>query len=189
MTARTPLESGQHHQVGSNHPVPAARSLGEFSLERVGDDVILFDPASMHYHTLNDLAYRVWRLCDGRNSISDIKAGIEESGATAHVESVRLAVIQLADAGLLSGSAPVGDIRIQRRTVLRMAAAGTVVAIGLPIVSSITAPHAAAQNSTCTSNAQCTQNNSCCCLNPGHPEGTCRGIPACHNQGLQCFGE
>jgi hypothetical protein len=195
MTEQTPLERGQFFQASARMPVPAARSLDDFSLELVGHDVILFDPVSRHYHTLNDVAFQVWRLCDGQNSIEVIQARLEQSGLTVHIESIRLAAAQLIEAGLLAEGIPEGDLRVQRRKVLRMAAAGTIAAVGLPLVSSITAPHAAAANSaTCgffpDGYRGCgnTGNDTCCCPTSPPNVGNCRNPNGCVVNGVsQCL--
>lgn len=70
----TPFEP---NDMESPTPIPAARSLTEFSMERVGDDVVLFDCALNRYHTLNLVAFDIWRQCDGHRSIAMIGHSVE----------------------------------------------------------------------------------------------------------------
>lgn len=111
-------------------------------------ELLLHDSALGHFHTLNATAASVWRLCDGRHSANDIAAA---SGLDRAVAG--LALDQLADLGLLAVSpAPSGLTR--RDVVRRLAAAGAIGAIALPVIGSTTAG-AVGAGSACAGNANC----------------------------------
>lgn len=171
MDERYQVESEPIQEFAANAPVPAARPLSDFSTERVGDDVVVYDVKRIQYHTLNNVAYEIWRLCDGQRSIVEIGVVLASQRAEEiHCESIALATAQLEDAGLLNAQTQTFDVRIQRRRVLKLAAAGVITAVGVPVVVSITAPEAAAAN-TCLS---CPPGQSCC------PDGFC-GKPGTGN--------
>lgn len=151
--------SRENHDVAYAAPVPAARSLNEFCTERVSDDVVLFDTALDRYHTLNSLAFDIWRLCDGTRSIHEIEIALDRK--TTSTEAVAAAVAQLGESGLLQASEDDFDAAMHRRRLLKLAAAGAIGAVGIPVVASITRPSPAAA-------ASC----------PGEPCGPV-GSPAC----------
>jgi hypothetical protein len=142
--------------------VPAARPMSDFSLERVADEVVLFDAEFTRYHTLNGVAYDVWRLCDGRRTLSEIASNVDRGDAMLDV--IAATVEQLGEGGLLQAPETHFESTLRRRAVLKLVAAGAVAAIGLPVVSSITAPDASAANSgSCTSTKECPPGRCCCC--------------------------
>jgi coenzyme PQQ biosynthesis protein PqqD len=64
-------------------------------VSRRGDDVvILLDPVSGEYFTLDDVGGRIWELCDGSTSIDQIVAAIAEE-YDASAEQVRTDVDEL----------------------------------------------------------------------------------------------
>lgn len=119
--------------------VPAARPLSEFTVERVGDELIIFDGETMHYHTLNASASRIWRQCDGVTSVTVMAA---ELGMP--VEIVERSIAELGEAGLLQSAHGSWDAAVSRRRAAKVVAAGLVGAVGLPVIKSITVPDAAA---------------------------------------------
>jgi len=122
--------------------------LSNFCSERVGDGIIVYDPETIRYHTLNAMAYDVWRFCDGQRTVHEIAGAVASLHPETHVEGVTLAVEELGEAGLLAVPGETFDARIQRRAVLKMAAAGVIGALGLPVVASITAPESASAQTT-----------------------------------------
>jgi hypothetical protein len=149
MIDRQVERSNNTEQWNPDAPVPAARPLSDFCMERVGDDVVIYDSEAIQYHTLNPMAYDVWRLCDGRRTVGMIAGEISVVHAETHREAVALAVEELGEAGLLEEEGERFDARVQRRAVLKLAAAGVIGALGLPLVSSVTAPDSASASSAC----------------------------------------
>jgi hypothetical protein len=161
---------------------PAARPLDQFCVENVADGVVLYDTQRIQYHSLNTYAYAVWILCDGKRSVRALEAELSKSLSDVQSEAVVLAIEELGEAGLLQEAEGQFDARIQRRAVLKLAAAGVVGALGLPVVSSITAPDSASaqtgscpecpngqpgcnNNQSCTAACEC--KSGCCCVGPG----------------------
>jgi coenzyme PQQ biosynthesis protein PqqD len=68
---------------------------GEHIVARRGDDaVILLDPDSGHYYTLDDVGGRIWELCDGSRSVDEI-ADLLAAEYDAPAERIRADVIEL----------------------------------------------------------------------------------------------
>jgi hypothetical protein len=111
---------------------PLARQDG-LLVERVDDELLVFDGDQNHAHVLTPSAARLWELCDGTRCQAELQ---EESGLEA--DTVQLALAQLQERGLLAQPAPPG---ISRRGVLRAGAiAGAGVGLGAPLIRSIVAP-------------------------------------------------
>jgi Coenzyme PQQ synthesis protein D (PqqD) len=166
-------------------PVPAARAIENFSSETVDDEVVLFDCQRIQYHNLNASAFAVWRLCDGQRPIFEISSKLANQGLEIPADSVALAVEQLGEAGLLEAPQETFNSRFHRRTVLKLAAAGAIGAVGIPVVASITGitPNASATHVACTGTVtgnvqQCaglcgSASNVASCVDIGHPGNDC----------------
>ncbi|HJQ68449.1 MAG TPA: PqqD family peptide modification chaperone [Blastocatellia bacterium] len=133
--------------------IPQARTTGVV-VEHLADEVLVYDLERDRAHCLNPAAARVWEMCDGSRSVSDIGA---EAGGD---EVAWLAVEQLSRAGLLEEKIkrPAAN-GVSRRDLIKKIAVAA--AIGVPVVTSIVAPratHAAtcrAPGQTCTVAVQC----------------------------------
>jgi hypothetical protein len=136
---------------------PKARP-GCFARE-LDDEIVVYDPQRHIGHCLNSTAARVWRLCDGRKSASDIAALLSRQlGVLVDQRIVQAAVRQLRGVHLLVGcEVPVRPP--SRRAAIRKIGAAS--AIALPLITSLVAPTPAnaitclAALQHCTSNAQC----------------------------------
>lgn len=93
-------------------PVPAARPLSDFCMERVGDDVVLYDPENIQYHTLNAIAFDVWRLCDGSRSVEEMTRRLAAVGAVAAERRVGIDARQ--QQWYFLSSSPVDTARLHR---------------------------------------------------------------------------
>ncbi len=145
-----------------NRWIPSARPAECFTATEItGGDVVLFDGDRLVYHTLNPSAYAVWQLCDGHRSVKVIAQMLATSCTPLTPEAVELALIDLADAGLLVGVASVAD-HVSRRQVLKSATAATLGVAMVPVVQSVTAPTSASAQTTCSYSGQCSSN---CCAN------------------------
>ncbi len=130
----------------SRTAVPAARPIARFSMERIADDVVLLDAEFNRYHTLNALAFDIWRACDGVRSANDLADLVDGHRAT-----VEAAVQQLGEARLLRATEATFQSTMHRRQLVKLASTGTVGAVAIPIAKSFTAPDAiAAQTGTCS---------------------------------------
>jgi hypothetical protein len=128
-------------------------------VDSIGDELLVYDTACSRAHSLNAVAAAVWRACDGRRDVDQLAVftGFDRS-------AVELALNNLHDVELITGYQSSG---VSRRVVLRrlsLTAAG--LAVGLPVIRSITAPTAAmAVSGGCTSNAGCAGGSYCGSLN------------------------
>jgi len=123
------------------------------------DEVVIYDPQRHEGHCLNATAAAVWKLCDGKNSASQIALIVSRQFSAQVDESVvQLALEYLTDAHLLvEQKTSVGSP--SRRVALRRV--GMAAAFALPLITSIVAPtpaHAATclpGGALCSSGAQC----------------------------------
>jgi len=156
-----------------NHFAPRARKEG-LVIQRLADEVLVYDQERFKAHCLNRTAALVWKHCDGRKTAGAIAQALEKDAGTPVGEDlVWLALDQLAKSRLLTErTIPVSGTGISRREVIRRV--GIAAAIALPVVTSIVAPKAAnaincrASGQACTSSAQC-----CSGVCTGAPSGTC----------------
>jgi hypothetical protein len=149
-----------------NEKSPRARKES-IVIQPLEDETLIYDLKSHKAHCLNLAAAMVWRRCDGRTSVEEIRSSIaDELGTPVDKDVVWLALDQLSKAGLLAE--PVAGLRLSRRELARRVG----VAVSLPLVSSIIAPKASAAAS-CTPNTvgcippgmSCTSNLQCCSCN------------------------
>ena len=61
----------------------------------VKGEAVLYDPVSGEGHVLNDVAYAVWRQCDGETSLGAIELGLIETFPN-DVDAIRVDVPALA---------------------------------------------------------------------------------------------
>jgi hypothetical protein len=137
-------------------------------IEELGDELLVFDKATNRAHSLNATAVAVFRACDGKRSAAQIAehAGVEQI-------AVELALGNLADSHLLAAETVPAD-RISRRSALRrLARAGAVAAVAVPVVRSITAPSAAMAGSVPNPGGSCTGNGDCGPASSCHSDGIC----------------
>ena len=152
-------------------PAPRARTNG-LVVREIADEVVVYD---LERHTavcLNRTAALVWKRCDGRTSVEELRRALaEELPSTAADELLGLALEQLSRERLLEEcvarpSPPAGMSRRELARRLGLAAAAS-----LPLITSILAPTAAQAASCKGSGASCTAPGECCsglC-----PDGTC----------------
>ena len=164
-----------------DHPtqLPVARTE-QLIVKEVDDEVLVYDLTNDKAHCLNDTAAKVWKNCDGKNSVADIGTSIaKETSLPIDEAVVWLALGQLKQFKLLAEvpSAPAVFAGMSRRQMIRnLGVAG----IALPVIISIAAPMAQAQSSCVPNNGTCTIGVSTCC----NANKTCStnptGPPTCH---------
>jgi Coenzyme PQQ synthesis protein D (PqqD) len=128
---------------------PIARQ-SQLQIQEVGDELIVYDRARDVAHCLNPTAAKVWRSCNGQNSIEDIARSLElEFGATQPQsvhwqELVLLTVEELEQYQLIKAYLPQEEStsKMSRRQALKKATLAGGFAIGslIPVVESIVAP-------------------------------------------------
>lgn len=153
--------------------LPLARSEG-LVVEELGEELLVYDLGVKHAHCLSPAAARVWRLCDGRTSASEIERQLSLSGS-----DITQALDELDRCALLVSPLVPGDGLSRRELGLKLTKVAAGVAT-LPLILSMAAPAAAqtqSQIDTCLAidvsngcgacNAGGTAGGPCCCCNPG----------------------
>ncbi|MGH8067684.1 MAG: PqqD family protein [Candidatus Entotheonellia bacterium] len=152
---------------------PLARHEG-LVVQKLADEVLVYDLERHLAHCLNPTAAAIWELCDGRTSVVQMVARIHASGqAAVDVETLRYGLRQLAKSRLLEDGLPEG-MGLSRRQLLRRA--GVVAAIGLPVVASVLAPTAAEAGTCVGLNGNCASLP--CCVGCACISGMCMGACA-----------
>jgi pyrroloquinoline quinone biosynthesis protein D len=80
------------------------RHSAGYRLEDFGDELVLYHFTTTQVVYLNDTASLIWRLCDGRRSIADIKTLIQEAypSAPGQVEAdLRRTLAQFVESGAM----------------------------------------------------------------------------------------
>jgi hypothetical protein len=123
---------------------PRART-DDLVVERLGDEVLVYDQRTEKCHMLNRAAAAVWRRCDGQAGPAELAAAVAaESGLPARDEVVALALDQLRRADLLEGADEAAHERpLSRRALVRRLGLAAGLAALLPMVESLVVPRAA----------------------------------------------
>jgi hypothetical protein len=153
-----------------NTTPPKARSEA-LLVERVGDELVVYDLERRDVHCLTPLAATVFELADGRTPVQRIAAAAAERlGRAVDSAAVAEALTQLAERHLVASAPPAGERRISRRALVR---AGAAIAAA-PLVLSIAAPSASAQASQfCVCTCRCCTPQIPPC--PGNDQSCCVG--------------
>jgi Coenzyme PQQ synthesis protein D (PqqD) len=133
---------------------PVARSEG-LLVEPMGDDLLVFEPATGRAHSLNAAAASVWRACDGTRDVDALAAccGLDPIAVALGLDSLRGCEL------LIDFEGP----RVSRRQALRMIAVLGAGIAAVPVIRSIIAPSAAMAASTaCVAHGDFCQGQSCC---------------------------
>ena len=158
-----------------NQLSPLARTES-LIIKELADETLIYDTQRDKAHCLNSTAALVWKNCDGKRSVNDLRELIEkDAGVAVPEEMVWLALDQLETFQLLTEAPakPIALAGMNRRTLVKRIGFA---AVALPVILSIAAPPAHAQASAlapgacCGSPGQCASNN--CNQAP-----TCVGIP------------
>ena len=87
----------------NNGQYPSARTSG-LVVQEMADETLVYDLDINKAHCLNDTASRIWKLCDGNTSISEMVSRLEQnSKSPVPEELVWLAIDQLVENNLLEG--------------------------------------------------------------------------------------
>ena len=157
--------------------MPRARQ-DELVVEELQDETLVYDLERHKARCLNRTAALVWRHCDGRTSVAEVAALLEEQLATPTDEAVVwMALDRLGRAHLLSEpvTLPADRAQYSRREMLRSLGRVAGISLLLPVIESIVSPLAAAQAS-CVTAAVCLASGGNCPL----------GVPICGDPSNCC---
>lgn len=73
-----------------SHPERAGRILAH----RGDEELVLLDPENGQYFTLDEVGARIWELCDGSRSVSEIAGALDEE-FDAPLETIRADLLEL----------------------------------------------------------------------------------------------
>lgn len=111
-------------------------------VQELYEEVLVFDTKTNKAHCLNQTASKIWRLCDGTNTVVDLKLLIEiETDSKVPEDLIWLAIEQLSQKDLLETRIPESFKLQNRREIVKKI--GLAIVIALPLVASVTAPSAA----------------------------------------------
>lgn len=145
-----------------NPILPHARQK-DIIIQELPEETLLYDLRTHQAHCLNQSASLIWKHCDGRTTISEIRSILEQQLDSSFPDDlIHHAIDQLDKANLVSGGAAGRRTGwIGRRELIKRIGAGA--AILVPVVISITAPEAA-HAASCVANGQdCIPGISICC--------------------------
>ena len=135
---------------------------GDIVIQELEGELLIYDLTNNKAFCLNETSARVWKLCDGQKSVSEMSHELgKQLNFAPSEELVWLALDQLKKDNLLENEQriPLMFNNLSRREVIRKVGLASLIA--LPFIMHVTAPVAAqAQSFTCTSGA----NGLCFCL-------------------------
>ena len=140
-------------------------------VQKLGDEVIVYDRGSHRAHSLNRSAALVFEKLDGTHDLGGVARELgKDLGTARRGDIVAAAVNELAAADLLKPGA-----QLPRRALLRGMAAGLI-----PVVVSIAVPSAASAQSCVPDSGSCYSGSECC-------SGSCTADYGCGSGFGFCF--
>jgi len=151
--------------------LPLARKKS-LIVKELPTETLVYDLETDKAHCLNETAARVWKNCDGRQTVAQLRESMEqETNSPVPEEAIWLALDQLGKFNLIDD---VPEKRfllagMNRRELVRRVGFA---ALALPVIVSISAPNAQAQASLLAPGS--------CCGNPTQcASGACNQNPIC----------
>jgi hypothetical protein len=148
--------------MAGKHVLPRARQDG-LVIRELADETLVYDLERHKAHCLNQTAALIWKHCDGRTSVAEMSAILENEGhLPVDGDVMRYAVDRLGKKRLLEDAAtwPADSRRLSRRDVIRKL--GLAAAVALPLITTVVSPKAI-QAATCVANGiPCTASAQCC---------------------------
>lgn len=152
--------------MDSQEVMPRSRT-DQLVVQELPFETMVYDLEQHKAHCLNTTATLVWKNCNGRRSVREIRDVVSgDLDVECGDDVVILALAQLQRARLLEGSqfAATSVVQTRRQVLARIAGIGGL-AIALPVVTSILAPSAAEASTCLGTDAICTSPAQCCSLN------------------------
>ena len=156
--------------------LPHARS-DELVVTELDDEVLVYDKARDKAHCLNQSAALVWNYSNGKRTVSEIAAAMQNKlHSPVDEQIVWYALGQLEKDHLMEGHLPVPNelAGISRREFVKTMGK-VAVAVTVPIVISLTAPRAALAASCLPNGSPCSSGTQCCSGFCGPALGSGRG--------------
>ena len=141
---------------------PRARTTGVV-VERIDDELVIYDQRSQTAHSLSAAAASVWERCDGQRSSVEIAGEL-----SLEPEMAERALGELRGCGLLEGSTSEAPGYSRREATAKLAKIGGA-AFAAPLIYSVAIGPAMAAASCSANGHTCTTNANCC---SGHCDGT-----------------
>ena len=161
-------------------PLPLART-DQLLVMDIDGETLVYDLSRHRAHSLNAVAARVWRLCDGQTSVGQMAAAIADAtGSAVDEDVVWYALRRLNGARLIEGLHAVAPARaVTRRDLLQRVTAAGLGVLVLPAIATIVAP------TTLQAQSSCLPTGAACSRSFGPPccTGRCRGQPPGADQG------
>ena len=110
-------------------------------LQNVANETLVYDIKSNRAHCLNESSALIWKMCDGKTSVSEMAAQLSKQlKAVITEEYVSVAVDQLKRENLLDNADEIqsGYKGLSRRDVIRRVGMTSIIA--LPMISAVVAP-------------------------------------------------
>jgi hypothetical protein len=173
-------------QTRASQILPRARTK-ELIVRELPDEVLVYDTENEKAHCLNHASAFIWKHCDGKRTMKEMRLLFEREFATLIDEDVVwLALNQLRRLHLLEEGSSFLRMKVSRRDLVRKYLPA---ALSLPLILSMpaltaaqagsdpcTAPNNRPNGCACTSFTQC-QSNCCSGLGGGGP--ICQPVAAC----------
>jgi hypothetical protein len=141
---------------------PRAR-IEQMVVQKLPDEVLVYDTQRDRAHFLNSTVARVWEYCDGKTAVAEMRDRLERDlGSAVSEEVVLCALHELGTHHLLEQRAtmPSHFDAVTRRNFVRKLARSA--AIAVPVILSITAPARGQAVSCFPTGTACTLDAECC---------------------------
>ena len=116
-------------------------------MEKVRDELVVFNEQRNEANALNAAAAVVFELCNGTNDVDDMVQTLKASDILPATDDAVLLILgELEDAHLVEIVERPQEKR-NRRDILKRVGVGAMAAVLLPVITTITAPEAMAQTS------------------------------------------
>lgn len=159
-------------------------------VQQLDKELLLYDLARDKVFCLNDTSMIIWSLCDGKNSVEDIRREISlQLKTNISEEMIWLALDKLKNEKLLSNHQEITiDFNgLNRRELIKKVGLSTMAA--LPLILTIVSPNAAvAQSQSCSSTTACfCADASCVTLgDPALLMNPCSNTTCSNSGGINC---
>lgn len=126
-------------------------------VQELDKELLLYDLTRDKVYCLNETSLIIWNLCDGENTVEDIRRQVSIQLKTQIAEEmIWLAIDKLKQEQLLENyqEIQISFSGLSRREVIKKVGLSTMIA--LPFISAVTAPNAtSAQSQSCSSTTVC----------------------------------